>query len=332
MAYVRLSPEKMKKAISTQKNETIEVMRYIAALSVVFVHIPTVKSGHFGVDIFFVISGFVMMLSTNTSSHQFFLKRVIRIAPTYYFFTITTFIVALLFPRLLDNTTANYEHLIKSLLFIPFDKNGAGHRPILYLGWTLNYEIYFYLLFSFGLALSREYRGVLASIFLLFFFMLFNASSQLPQAAYGSTMVFEFVLGIILYTIVEKRDFKKTCILFFILFFGLIEKNIEYTNRLFVFGFPAALASALMLFIFKDFKFPRILVLLGGASYSLYLTHPYVIQVFEKLTSWFNEGLIKSTIALLLSLIIANGVALIVYRFLEEPTRKFLRMKLLTAI
>jgi peptidoglycan/LPS O-acetylase OafA/YrhL len=86
-----------------------------------------------------------------------------------------------------------------------------------------------------------------------------------------------------------------------------------------------------MLFIFKDFKFPRILVLLGGASYSLYLTHPYVIQVFEKLTSWFNEGLIKSTIALLLSLIITNGVALIVYSFLEEPTRKFLRMKLLTA-
>ena len=45
----------------------------------------------------------------------------------------------------LNNTTADLEHLIKSLFFIPFNKNGAGHYPILFLGWTLNFEIIFYL-------------------------------------------------------------------------------------------------------------------------------------------------------------------------------------------
>ena len=85
-----------------KKLEVIEALRFFAALSVVFVHIPIIAVGDFGVDAFFVISGFVMMLSTQINYDNFFLKRLIRICPTYYFFTIGVFLLAILFPDLFN--------------------------------------------------------------------------------------------------------------------------------------------------------------------------------------------------------------------------------------
>ena len=136
---------------NTSKDYSIELLRFLAATAVVFVHIPIVKFGNIGVDIFFAISGFVMMLSTESSSKNFFLKRIIRVAPTYYIFTLGVFFSALIAPSVLNNTTADFSQLVQSFLFVPFDKNGVGHYPILFLGWTLNYEMYFYLLFALAL-------------------------------------------------------------------------------------------------------------------------------------------------------------------------------------
>ncbi|OTA19619.1 acyltransferase [Xenorhabdus beddingii] len=130
-----------------QKYEIIEIMRFIAASAVVCVHIPTIEIGHWGVDVFFIISGFVMMASTKNSGENFFIKRIIRVAPIYWLFTLGVFMIALIAPKLLNNTTPDFINLFKSILFIPFDKNGIGHFPILFVGWTLNYEMFFYFLF-----------------------------------------------------------------------------------------------------------------------------------------------------------------------------------------
>ena len=66
------------------------------------------------------------------------------------------FVLAIFVPEVLNNTTANVDHLIKSLFFIPFDKNGTGHFPILFLGWTLNFEVIFYFLFALSLVFFKE--------------------------------------------------------------------------------------------------------------------------------------------------------------------------------
>jgi len=58
--------------MNPQKSENIEVIRFVAAFAVVCFHIPAIRVGSFGVDIFFIISGFVMMLSTEYSSYKFF--------------------------------------------------------------------------------------------------------------------------------------------------------------------------------------------------------------------------------------------------------------------
>jgi peptidoglycan/LPS O-acetylase OafA/YrhL len=158
----------------------LELLRFIAAALVLFFHISVIGVGEFGVDIFFIISGFVMMYSTQTDSRNFFLKRLIRIVPLYWLVTIITFSFYYIFPSFFSLPSNDLSHLVMSLLFIPFDKNGSGHAPILSVGWTLNYEMYFYFLFSLACIISNKNRGIVVVflivviMFVLYFFDNFN--------------------------------------------------------------------------------------------------------------------------------------------------------------
>jgi peptidoglycan/LPS O-acetylase OafA/YrhL len=318
---------KIKKLESVSKEHSIEVIRFVAATAVVFAHIPYINIGYFGVDLFFIISGFVMMLSTETNKRKFFLKRLFRILPTYYFFTVGVFLVALFYPSLLNTTTADFSHLIKSLLFIPFDKNGTGHYPLLFLGWTLNYEMYFYLIFALSLILSFKNRSLIATGILTLFFILCKNYKELPLAAYGDLIVFEFVIGMIIYEAIIKRNkFNVLFLIFGILIATFVNKD-GISNRLIIYGLPLALLCSIAIIIFKDKKFSKIFLTLGGASYSLYLTHPYIIQFFLKITNLFSLGYIETAIISVVSIVAANIVAIIVYKYLEIPIQNYLRKK-----
>lgn len=118
--------EKMIPVVESNKYRSIEFLRFLAASAVVFVHIPVVGFGHFGVDVFFAISGFVMLLSTSKSSSHFFLKRLIRVVPAYYLFTAFVFLIALTLPAVLNNTSADFSHLLKSLFLYLLIKMALG--------------------------------------------------------------------------------------------------------------------------------------------------------------------------------------------------------------
>ena len=151
------------------KIESIQVLRFFAAFSVMMVHLPIFEFGIWGVDIFFIISGFIMMYVTENNEKFFLIKRIFRIVPLYWILTLGVFILAIFVPDILNNTTANIEHLFKSLFFIPFDKNGTGHFPILFLGWTLNFEVIFYFLFALSLVFFQKNKMIACSIFIIFF-------------------------------------------------------------------------------------------------------------------------------------------------------------------
>ena len=317
----------IKKLESVQKEHSIEVIRFVAATAVVFAHIPYVNIGYFGVDLFFIISGFVMMLSTEISKRKFFLKRLFRILPTYYFFTLGVFLIAFFYPSLLNTTTADFSHLIKSLLFIPFDKNGTGHYPVLFLGWTLNYEMYFYLIFALSLIFSFKNRSLITTGILTFSFILCKNYKEFPFSVYGDLIVFEFVIGMIIYeAIIKKNKFNVLLLIFAILIATFINKT-GISNRLINYGLPLALLCSITIIIFKGKKFPKIFLTLGGASYSLYLTHPYIIQFFLKITNLFSLGYIETAIISAISIVLANIIAIIVYRRLEIPIQNYLRKK-----
>ncbi len=309
------------------RNYSIELLRFIAATLIVFVHIPIIGIGSFGVDIFFIISGFVMMLSTEKSSKNFFLKRVIRIVPLYYISTIGVFIIALIEPSVLNNTTTDIFLLIKSFLFIPFEKNDTGHYPVLFVGWTLNYEMYFYLLFAIALKINIKHRDILATLLLSGVYLLTQKESSLPLSAYGSNIVFEFVLGIIIFRVFISKEYFKALISLSIIGISLFIKD-DFYGRFYELGIGSALFFILVINLLSTVRLPQLVVTLGGYSYALYLTHFYIIQSFVKLLNWFSMTIYHQISALIISLLLVNLISFIVWRLLEIPLTTFLRNKI----
>ena len=156
---------------------SIQHLRALAALTVVTYHALQWRTGGFdvgraGVDVFFVISGLVMWTSTTVHPATplgFIWRRLIRVAPLYWIATLATAGAAWVWPDFLPQILPGWRHLALSLAFIPhFDPKGLPF-PTLPLGWTLDYEAIFYLVFAGSLFAPKPWRarfitGVLATI------------------------------------------------------------------------------------------------------------------------------------------------------------------------
>ncbi|MCR5875270.1 acyltransferase [Phenylobacterium sp. J426] len=138
---------------------SIQYLRGIAAFAVLVFHAAERAGGHFGVgaagvDVFFVISGFIMWVVTcrkTPSPGDFLMRRVQRIVPLYWAATLLVVGVALAIPGSFPNLQVSFEALLKSLFFVPYHDAGGLIAPLIVPGWTLNYEMFFYLLFAGGL-------------------------------------------------------------------------------------------------------------------------------------------------------------------------------------
>ena len=123
--------------------------------------------GPFGVKIFFVISGFVMWITTaetDISPVSFWRRRLIRIVPMYWLF-ISLFVAIFLFrPQYFNSTALTPENVFKSFLFIPhYHAIQKFIAPILIPGWSLNYEVFFYLIFGLVLFIKLEYLRAISA-------------------------------------------------------------------------------------------------------------------------------------------------------------------------
>ncbi len=302
--------------------------------------------GAFGVDVFFVISGYIITYVAFRDPAQFMRKRIIRIVPAYWTMTLLVYGVALLTPSLLRNTSADPSLLVSSLFFIPHD-TARGPSPTLALGWTLNYEMYFYLLFAIGLALSKRYSSVIAMGLILAVMMLTDIIGPRSQAAayYGQPIVLEFLYGILIFHAFRlaapdaaspRRDAGFGLVVALIggaiLFLVIAEVTGHDSPRFAAKGLPAALlvAGALLLEVRYAFAWRnRTILLLGEASYVLYLIHPFVLYGFTRVllrgaSQWPDTA--KWPLALLLVAITAS-VAIAVHYWLEAPAMRMLRKR-----
>ena len=151
------------------KIESIQLLRFISAFLIITIHLGY-NFGHIGVDIFFIISGFIITYVSQINSSQFFIKRFIRVIPIYWLVIFIFFISLNLFPNLFDLSKPNIIYLLKSIFFIPFNNLNTGHYPIVIYGWTLNYEIYFYLIFSISLLFSKKFFPLIFTFIFLFLY------------------------------------------------------------------------------------------------------------------------------------------------------------------
>ena len=155
---------------------SIQYLRAFAALSVLITHvlqwplvemnIPMLKTGRLGVEVFFVISGFIMTMIAGDGAFRpgrFLSRRALRIVPAYWAATIMVTALALALPNQFRTTIPTIEGFIKSLLFIPSLEPKA---PLLALGWTLDFEAFFYVVFASLFFLGSELRTlVLCALF-----------------------------------------------------------------------------------------------------------------------------------------------------------------------
>ncbi len=146
---------------------SIQALRALAALAVVAYHALQWDRGGFdagraGVDVFFVISGFIMWHVTSgrdVAPGAFLWRRFTRVAPLYWLATLGVLAVALVWPAFLPEVRPGWRHLALSLAFIPhLDPRGLPF-PTLPPGWTLDYEALFYVIFATALAGPRSWRG-----------------------------------------------------------------------------------------------------------------------------------------------------------------------------
>lgn len=331
------------------KLESIQLLRFIAAFAVVCVHIPLLGGGGFGVDIFFFISGFIISYISTFDQRNFFKKRIIRIVPIYWLLTLSVFTLALLAPSLLNNTTADPVHLLKSLFFVPFDKNGSGLFPVLFVGWTLNYEMFFYLVFGLSMMISHKYRELLASAALA---LIFVGAQFFPQDSVvynflGHSILLEFIFGMLfrlLWSHLQERSEKHVslagiifglCFLTFLV--GLIITNPTYITdsgehiqaslRALIWGVPSALLCMSVILLMSKARIPAFLILLGDASFSLYLLHAYPLQAFDKILGVYDKSIVIAWGATLVALAIIIGLSIVFYKLIEKPATLYLRQK-----
>jgi exopolysaccharide production protein ExoZ len=330
---------------SKARLDSVQLLRAVAATTVVAFHTEAYKGiGSWGVTLFFVISGFIMCYVTEASGAQFLEKRIVRIVPLYWAGTIAVFGVALFAPSLVQNTTTDVGSLFKSLAFIPFYK-GSVMEPVLFLGWTLNLEMMFYVLFAVSLAVSHRHRAAIASAVLI----LFAGWGQLVHfpsdilTFLSQPIILDFIFGMAAYSILRRLGewtagtagvrwawlVVGVAVLATMPFVAHVPVDVlPATPGGIVLGLIAAAAFCCIVHGLTGVRLPLFAVLVGDASYSLYLFHPYVIQAFAKVFKAFDNPGIVGYLFAALAVALCCVLAVALYRFVEAPVTRYLRSRL----
>ena len=184
--------------------ESVQALRGIAALFVVCQHICFLQRGSFGVDLFFLISGFVVMLSTERSTEHFFGKRMVRIMPIYCSLSLLVWWGVSFFPQWFENTKGGILNLLRSCFFIPFSQYGVM-QPLVRVGWTINYEVMFYVLFMLSMKISIRFRALFCSGMLAVLALIGALFPKLPGpfAFWTDSIILEFAIGMGLFYVVR---------------------------------------------------------------------------------------------------------------------------------
>jgi peptidoglycan/LPS O-acetylase OafA/YrhL len=341
-------------AAPRQMIDRLQALRFLAACLVLVGHVVmeliqhhvvmgplvvlTERSWGIGVDIFFVISGFIITYSTLDlpskweSMRDFLVIRLIRIWPIYALFTALMLVAVLCFPKALNYTDLSVAHIFASLSFIPWPRPDDGRMfPLLGQGWTLNYEMFFYVNFALALLLPRHLRVVALSIGGIGLVAL-GTLAPLHGAIefYSRPILVEFLFGVLLCVLYRRFPPKPLPgLLAMAAAIGLIvvlPTHSEGLIGLLTMGVPALLLVGGTLFLGEagERTLGRpLLVLLGNASYALYLSHPFVVNAI--LLVWARLGWTSAPLLLAVTVVGAIAFSVIVYKLVEQPSLKFLK-------
>ncbi len=342
------------------KLQNIQALRGIAVLAVLTFHLVAIESkyggsktlltellgfGMFGVDLFFVISGFIMVAITKDQEQNikqaliFLYHRISRIYPLYWVYTLLILIVYLI--KETKGTNDVEIDILASFLLYP-----SGTPLLIAVGWTLIHEIYFYIILFFSLLLTSKKTMPVVIFIWGALVIILNVSLESPNrllrlVSHPLTLDFigGYFLAIFLYS---KYNFMlKTRTLITLSTFGIATSMFAYNYyygltgliqpfgwwRILIFGSPA------MIIVFCFYKLEisgyyvnSLLVTIGNASYSIYLTHILTLILIGKVWGMFSLDSIYDNI-IMLPVLFASAIVVgcISSIYIEKPLLKYSR-------
>lgn len=334
------------------KLNSVQYLRASAVLLVILFHctirledslpaavLRLAKTGAAGVDLFFVISGFIMWVVSAQRPVRpgtFILRRITRIVPPYWFFTLAWAMAAVI--GLLPWVVVTPAHLIQSLLFIPHPSPQYDQAfPLLVPGWTLNYEMFFYAVFALCLFLPLRHRlgALCAALGALVMAGWLLAPTGAASAAYTSPLLLEFVAGALIgHHYLRHGPITLTAALLsfiagVVLLLGstLLYHDAE-RSRVLAWGLPSVLifVGAIAIPRFQRVNAPLLAV--GDASYSIYLAHIFPITtlgiVYGRLPA-LQGSVFGQVMFFAIAVPAALAMGHLAYRLIELPSERRLR-------
>lgn len=329
----------------------LQALRAVAAYMVVLFHvfeslgsgtlgIPRLPVGSAGVDLFFVTSGFIMVYvaGARETPPKFLVNRIARIVPLYWAATFAVVGLAAIKPWLFPTAQLDLQSILASLAFIPHHDAAGQLTPVLFLGWTLNCEMLFYVLFAISMLVPARFRmAMLIAMITAAFGAGLAAADGSPVSFYGTPILFEFVFGCLIGA--GMRSPAAGPMLKRLPGWALIAGGAALLiassflpspswSRPIVWGIPAAIIVLGVVVLDLTRAPVRIpfLMALGDASYSAYLLHPLVFAfVGPALRLLLGETYSMAILFLLAALVGTMVVSLLSYRFFEIPSRNLVR-------
>ncbi len=293
-------------------------------------------NGSAGVDIFFVISGLVMTISAQRNAGRLnpgwtFLKdRIIRIVPLYWVITTLKIVSVLALPALATRTTLDPLYVAGSYALLPVQDAAGIIRPVLPVGWTLTYEMFFYILVATALLIRAPLGRVCVPALLAFAAMAFH----FPAEGFANTIVVEFIFGIAIGHAIPRLQSLPPVIAmviglgaFTLLVAGPVGDGL---TRPLIWGVPAAciVAAVVSTEMALRNRLPRWLLAAGNASYATYLTHGFVIPVvFIFCTRSIHLDWAGLTATIIVGLVASAVVGHFTHHIIEQPLLLSLRTR-----
>ncbi len=329
----------------------LQALRFIAALMVLLGHLlHETRDGHLpsiqglndplgiefgsGVDIFFIISGFVMYYLSHEKfgrygfSGEFIRRRLVRVVPLYWLFTSLMLLALWLFPAQVRHAEASPLSVLASYLFFPTQRSDGLVRPILGLGWTLDYEVFFYGCFA--VALLYPKRAALTGLATLFLLLVALGTifpgAPTAMAFWSRPVILEFLAGVVIAHVylagvrIGRTSQWALIVAGFLLLWAL--SPLDDMDRLFWAGIPGCFVVCGV--ILGPVWRVRMLELGGNSSYSLYLSHPFTLNALA--LTWARWNLPPSPEAYVAAGMVAcvlMGYA--IHRVIEVPSIEFVQ-------
>ncbi|MWV59432.1 acyltransferase family protein [Rathayibacter sp. VKM Ac-2754] len=333
-----------------QKFQGIQALRFVAAILVVITHstfyanerldqsIFVWKGGTVGVDIFFVISGFVMMVTARPFEvpggwKNFAVRRLIRIVPMYWIATTVKILTMIALPGAVLHAALTPWSGIASFLFLPTRNPGGSVEPLLGVGWTLTFEMAFYAIFTAALLFRRNVL-LFSSVALLVLAGLHavRGDEDWPTwAFYFDQIVLYFIIGMVIGRVVLSSNprrnlmFLLTLALAATLIFALLPDGLDWARNA---PFRKGVVTAVFLIVVLAEPIlarilPKPVLFMGDASYSLYLFHPMLAPIAPVALGIIGvqSGVLSVTASIVGSVIAAAAI----YWFVERPLTRKLR-------